>query len=80
MSDNTKPISTGTVARFCHVSKTTVIRWIDSGRLPGYKIPGSRTRKVRPKDLLMFMRHYELPIPSELERLDVTVKTEGKQI
>ncbi len=32
------------MAHLCQVTKRTVIKWIDSGRLKGYTIPGSRHR------------------------------------
>ena len=28
------------VANICHVAPRTVAKWIDSGRLKGYRIPG----------------------------------------
>lgn len=53
--------STGAVAKICGVTKRTVILWIDSGRLRGYRIPGSKHRRVAPQDLAQFMRAYGLP-------------------
>ncbi len=53
--------STGDVAQLCHVTKRTVIKWIDSGRLPGYRIPGSTHRRVSAGDLAAFMRKHGMP-------------------
>lgn len=55
------PYTTGEVARVCHVTRRTVIKWIDSGRLHGYRIPGSRHRRVGARDLADFMRRYGVP-------------------
>ena len=32
---------TGQVAKICEVSRKTVNKWFDSGRLKGFRIPGS---------------------------------------
>lgn len=54
--------TTGEVARLCHVTPKTVIRWIDAGRLKAFKIPNSRDRRVQRADLLAFMRDHQLPL------------------
>lgn len=53
--------TTGEVARICQVTKRTVIKWIDSGRLKGYVIPGSRHRRVSADALRQFLRVHKLP-------------------
>jgi len=53
--------TTGEVASLCRVTKRTVIKWIDSGRLQGYRIPGSKHRRVSARDLSDFMRAHGLP-------------------
>ena len=55
-------LTTSEVARICNVSSSTVIKWIDSGVLKGFKIPGSKTRRVTRKDLLEFMNEYGIPL------------------
>jgi excisionase family DNA binding protein len=63
MSDVTRQASytTGEVARICHVTKRTVIQWIDSGKLKGYRIPGSTHRRVPADALRSFLRAYKIP-------------------
>lgn len=56
-----KSHTTGEIARMCRVTKRTVIKWIDEGRLPGYRIPGSRHRRVSAKNLAEFMRRHGIP-------------------
>lgn len=57
--------TTGQIAKVCRVAARTVSKWIDSGDLPGYRIPGSLDRRVSREDLLQFlerngMKLYEL--------------------
>ena len=54
-------LTTGEVAARCHVTKRTVIKWIDSGRLKGYVIPGSSHRRVAARALADFMRAHGIP-------------------
>lgn len=58
--------TSGEVARICSVSSPTVIKWIDSCLLKGFRIPGSKARRVARKDLLAFMNENGMP----LENLD----------
>ncbi|MCH7596957.1 MAG: helix-turn-helix domain-containing protein, partial [Planctomycetes bacterium] len=44
--------TTGEVATVCKVSQQTVIRCFDSGRLKGFRVPGSRFRRI-PRHALM---------------------------
>ena len=44
----------------------TVSKWFDSGKLKGYRIPGSRDRRIPLSQLLQFMRAYGMPL-QELE-------------
>ena len=54
--------TTGEVAKACNVTIRTVIRWIDTGQLDGYKIPGSRDRRVPRPNLIKFMEAHGLPL------------------
>jgi excisionase family DNA binding protein len=53
--------TTGDVAIICNVTKRTAIKWIDSGRLKGYVIPGSTHRRVAAEVLTAFMRNNHIP-------------------
>jgi excisionase family DNA binding protein len=53
--------TTGEVAQLCQVTKRTVIKWIDDGKLKGYRIPGSSHRRVASEDLRAFLRRHRLP-------------------
>jgi len=54
--------TTGQVAKICKVAPRTVSKWFDSGRLKGYRIPGSQDRRIPRKYLIEFMTEYEIPI------------------
>jgi excisionase family DNA binding protein len=66
--DRLATYTTGDVARLCGVTKRTVIKWIDSGRLQGYTIPGSKHRRVAAEALQKFMRSSGLPNGDRLVR------------
>jgi excisionase family DNA binding protein len=53
--------TTGEAAEICKVSQQTIIRCFDSGRLQGFRVPGSRFRRIPRTELLRFMRSNEIP-------------------
>ncbi len=53
--------TTGEAAEICKVSQQTIIRCFDSGRLNGFRVPGSRFRRIPRNELLRFMRDNEIP-------------------
>ena len=55
-------LTTGEVARLCHVAPRTVSKWFDAGKLRGYRIPGSRDRRIPTNHLLAFMRAHGIPL------------------
>lgn len=55
-------LTTGEVAILCKVAARTVSKWIDCGRMEGYRIPGSRDRRVTQAALENFMRKHGLPL------------------
>ncbi len=54
-------LTTGQVARYCRVAPRTVSKWFDSGKLKGYRIPGSHDRRIPTNALLKFMRDHNMP-------------------
>ena len=56
-----KVFTTGEAAEVCKVSQQTIIRCFDSGRLQGFRVPGSRFRRIPREELLRFMRENEIP-------------------
>ncbi|MBI1368249.1 MAG: response regulator [Planctomycetes bacterium] len=58
--------TTGEAAEVCQVSQQTIIRCFDAGRLRGFRVPGSRFRRIPREELVRFMRDNAIP----LDRLD----------
>jgi len=56
--------STGEAAKICKVSQQTIIRCFDSGRLAGFRVPGSRFRRIPRKSLIQFMKQNNIPLDS----------------
>lgn len=54
--------TTGEVAQICKVSQQTVIRCFDSGRLKGFRVPGSRFRRIPRESLIAFMKSNQIPM------------------
>lgn len=65
-----KILTIGQCAKICKVAPRTVSKWFDSGRLKGYRIPGSQDRRVPQEYLVKFMNEHGLPIPDELKNAD----------
>ncbi len=54
--------STGEAAQICKVSQQTIIRCFDSGRLQGFRVPGSKFRRIPREELIRFMRANGIPV------------------
>lgn len=61
-----KVFTTGQVAKICKVAPRTVSKWFDSGRLKGYRIPGSQDRRIPREYLIRFLKEHGMPL-GELE-------------
>ncbi len=53
--------TTGEAAKICKVSQQTIIRCFDSGQLKGFRVPGSRFRRIPRELLFQFMRDNGIP-------------------
>jgi CheY-like chemotaxis protein len=56
--------TTGKAAAICKVSQQTIIRCFDSGRLEGFRIPGSKFRRIPRHSLVKFMKENGIPLES----------------
>ena len=54
--------TTGEAADICRVSQQTIIRCFDSGRLEGFRVPGSRFRRIPRESLMKFMKGNSIPL------------------
>ena len=55
-------LTTGEVAKICNVAPRTVSKWFDSGSLKGYRIPGSKDRRIPLSQLIRFMKQHNIPL------------------
>ena len=55
-------LTTGEVAKICNVAPRTVSKWFDSGQLKGYRIPGSKDRRIPLSALIRFMKQHNIPL------------------
>lgn len=55
-------LTTGEVAKICNVAPRTVSKWFDSGQLRGYRIPGSKDRRIPMASLVRFMKAHNIPM------------------
>ncbi len=53
--------TTGEAAKICKVSQQTIIRCFDNGTLKGFRVPGSRFRRIPWRELYDFMRDNGIP-------------------
>ena len=51
--------TTGEAAKICKVSQQTIIRCFDSGQLKGFRVPGSRFRRIPREQLYLFIDEYD---------------------
>jgi len=56
--------TTGEAAEICRVSQQTIIRCFDAGRLEGFRVPGSRFRRIPRRNLIKFMKDNKIPLDS----------------
>jgi len=61
MAKGKNVLTTGDVARICHVAPRTVSKWFDNGQLKGYRIPGSKDRRIPVSELVRFMKVHNMP-------------------
>jgi len=63
MTDGQKQIFTTTeVAKICKVAPRTVQKWFDSGRLKGWRVPGSLDRRIPRNRLIEFLYAHGMPL------------------
>ena len=53
--------TTGEAAKICKVSQQTIIRCFDNGQLKGFRVPGSKFRRIPREMLYRFMKDNQIP-------------------
>lgn len=72
--------TTGQVAKMCHVAPRTVSKWFDSGKLKGYRIPGSQDRRIPREQLLRFLKDNGMPVDRLVDDTTVIVLSNDEAI
>ena len=70
-------LTTGEVAKYCHVNFRTVIRWIERGMLESYKLPGRGDNRIHTSTLVEFLHTNNMPIHEDLLASKVLIYTES---
>lgn len=65
--------TTGEAAKLCRVSQQTIIRCFDSGQLKGFRVPGSRFRRIPRDNLYQFMTDNGIPTEDVFGKAKVRV-------
>jgi excisionase family DNA binding protein len=60
-------VTVGFIARRCGVSNTTVLRWIEKGELPAFRLPAGHYRIAR-DNFAAFLTSYGIPAPDMASR------------
>lgn len=61
MAKGKNVLTTGEVAKICNVAPRTVSKWFDNGQIKGYRIPGSKDRRIPVSELVRFMKIHDMP-------------------
>ncbi|MBR4753090.1 MAG: response regulator [Thermoguttaceae bacterium] len=73
--------TTGEAAKICKVSQQTIIRCFDSGQLKGFRVPGSRFRRIPRESLYSFMKENNIPTDAlESGKRKVLVVDDDKEL
>ncbi len=74
--------TTGEAADVCKLSQQTIIRCFDNGQLSGFRVPGSRFRRIPREALIRFMKDNNIPLGplGESGRIRVLVVDDDPQI
>jgi len=57
-----KVYTTGEAAEVCSLSQQTIIRCFDNGQLGGFRVPGSRFRRIPRDEMVRFMKKNNIPL------------------
>lgn len=76
-------LGTGDIAKLCHATENTVKKWIDSGDLPGFRLPGRGFRRVLRDDFIEFCTRKKFPLtmlPEDHELATVHNRTMSESV
>lgn len=74
-----KFVSLPDVARMFGVAPATVGKWFDRGWIRGYRLPGTRHRRISLESVRVFARAHEIPFDDPEASTDVTTDAAGEE-
>jgi excisionase family DNA binding protein len=73
--------TTGEAAEICRLSQQTIIRCFDNGQVQGFRVPGSKFRRIPRDSLIKFMKDNGIPLDGlEDTKIRVLVVDDDPQI
>ena len=73
--------TTGEAAEICKISQQTIIRCFDNGQLQGFRVPGSKFRRIPRNELIKFMKVNNIPMDGiQSDKIRVLVVDDDPQI
>ena len=63
-------LTAGAVAKYCGVSKVTVLRWIKKGYLTAFRLPGGHNR-IQRADFSEFLTKHSIPMRKHMFRTNM---------
>jgi len=73
--------TTGEAAALCGVSQQTIIRCFDKGQIDGFRVPGSRFRRIPKAGLICFMKRNDISRAAlEREKIRTLLVDDDEQI
>lgn len=59
-------LSLGKVARYCGVTRKTILRWVNEGLIKSFALPSGHHRVPR-EEVVRFLEGHGMPVPEELD-------------
>ena len=73
--------TTGEAADICRLSQQTIIRCFDNGQVQGFRVPGSKFRRIPRESLIKFMQEHKIPMDTiESDTIHVLVVDDDPEI
>jgi len=73
--------TTGEAADICGLSQQTIIRCFDNGQLGGFRVPGSKFRRIPRDKLFRFMKENKIPLDRlESDKIKVLIVDDDQDL
>jgi excisionase family DNA binding protein len=73
--------TTGEAAEICRLSQQTIIRCFDNGQLQGFRVPGSKFRRIPRDQLIKFLKENNIPLDGlESSKIRVLVVDDNPEV